>query len=65
MQINLELTIEEIVLIKECLFFFTSRQTEVAERYKGQLPSFDVSIQKQLKSLEVLSDKLAPYGYGM
>lgn len=62
---NLELTIDEIVLIKECLFHFTDWKADTADRYSNRMHSFDFLTQKQIESLRALSDKLSPYGYGM
>lgn len=62
---NLELTIDEIILIKECLFHFTERKADTADRYKNRMNSFEFLTQKQIESLRALSDKLSPYGYGM
>lgn len=64
-KINLELTIDEIVLIKECLFHFTEWKTDATNRYRTRMYGFEFLTRKQIKILKALSDKLSLYGYGM
>lgn len=63
--VALELTIPEIVLIKECIFDALSKNQLARQKYSGRMPAYDIAAKGQQENLQTLSNKLAPYGYGM
>lgn len=63
--ITLELTLPEIILIKECIFDALSKNQMMHQKYSGKIPSYDIAAKKQQEKLQALADKLAHFGYGM
>ena len=61
---NLELTIDEIVLIKECLYSEACRQQEMFRAARTNVAFRKPALDKK-EAIHTLMDRLSVYGYGM
>lgn len=62
-KINVQLDIEEIVLIKECLFDSISKQEACAKNPRTSIALIGPT-SKKADALQKLMDRLSGYGYG-
>ena len=61
---TLELSIEEIILIKECLFSEACRQQEMSRATRTNVAFRKLALDKT-EAIQKLMDRLSIYGYGM
>lgn len=64
-KIDLQFSIEEIILIKECLLdSLRKSERRMSEQY-GKSNCYNLLTKKQIDTANALLKQLDPYGYGM
>lgn len=63
-KVSLEFSVEEIVLIKECLYSEACRQQDMSRAARTNVAFRKPAMDKK-EAIQKLMDRLSVYGYGM
>lgn len=64
-KINLQFSIEEIILIKDGLKEICKKAEKRLSQQTGKSNCYDLLTEKQITTVNDLLERLSPYGYGM